>query len=80
MEKAPGKVSISSKIVHHWATRHRAGSSCDNQYSAGLQTTIVKGLKNFEMEVIDIFLVGYYDMNDAEKVPIIKNWLGRKGV
>ena len=28
------------------------------------------------MEVTDVFITKCYDINDAEKVPIIKNWLG----
>ena len=36
-------------------------------------------LLNFEMEVANVIQVKLYDLNDKGKVPIIKNWLGRKG-
>ena len=30
------------------------------------------------MEVTNIFLTRHYDMANVEKVPIIKNWLGKE--
>ena len=35
-------------------------------------------LRNFKMEINNIFLTYSYKISDAEKVPIIKNWLGRE--
>ena len=37
------------------------------------------GLQNFEMEVRNIFVTKIYDITDSEKVPKIKNWIGREG-
>ena len=37
-------------------------------------------LLNFEMEVANILQPKAYDLNDEEKVSIIKNWLGREGL
>ena len=37
-------------------------------------------LWNFEMEVVHILQMKMYHLNDAEKVPIIKNWIGREGL
>ena len=35
-------------------------------------------LKNFRLEVYNVFKS--YDMPDVEKMALIKNWLGRKGL
>ena len=32
-------------------------------------------LKNFEMEVTNIFLTNSYNISNAEKIPVTKNWL-----
>ena len=37
-------------------------------------------LLNFEMEVLNIFQAKAFDLNDEEKLPFIKNWLGREGL
>ena len=37
-------------------------------------------LINFEMEVTNILEMKAYELNDEEKVTVIKNWLGRKGL
>ena len=36
--------------------------------------------KDFKMAVMNTFLTRYYGVNDVERVLIIKNWLGRKGI
>ena len=33
-----------------------------------------------EMEVANILQTKAYDLNDEDKVPITKNWLGREGL
>ena len=35
-------------------------------------------LLNFEMEVTNILQTRAYELNDVERVPIIKGWLGRE--
>ena len=37
-------------------------------------------LFNFEMEVANVLQVKAYDLNDEDKVTIIKNWLGQEGL
>ena len=37
-------------------------------------------LLNFEMEVANVHQAKVYDLYDEEKVPVIKNWLGREGL
>ena len=37
-------------------------------------------LSNFEMEVTNIVKTKPYELTDEEKVPIIKNWLGKEGL
>ena len=37
-------------------------------------------LLNFEMEVMNILEIKAYELTDEEKVPVIKNWLGREGL
>ena len=37
-------------------------------------------LEYFEMEVRNTFMTKNYDTADIEKIPIFKNWLGRKGL
>ena len=34
----------------------------------------------FKMEVANTLQVKSFDLNDEEKVPVIKNWLGREGL
>ena len=34
----------------------------------------------YEMEVANVLQAKAYDLNDKEKVSIIKNWLGREGL
>ena len=37
-------------------------------------------LLNFEMEIANVLQAQMYDVNDEEKVPVIKSWLGREGL
>ena len=36
-------------------------------------------LHNFDMEVMNILGMNAYELTDEEKIPVIKNWLGREG-
>ena len=35
---------------------------------------------NFELEVISILETRAYEINDEERIPVINNWLGGKGL
>ena len=37
-------------------------------------------LLNFKMEVANVWQTQAYDLNDSEKVSILKNWLGKEGL
>ena len=37
-------------------------------------------LLNFEMKVMKILEAKAYEITDEEKIPVIKNWLGRRGL
>ena len=55
------------------------GIPYDNQFSSQVQETNMWNSKNFKMEATNIFWARHYDINDAEKVAIIKNSLGMEG-
>ena len=48
-----------------------------NQQSSGAPQTYAE-LRNFKMEIKNMFQ--NYSISQAERVPIIKNWLGRQGL
>ena len=37
-------------------------------------------LLNFQLEVTNILGTGAYEINDEERIPFIKNWLGQEGL
>ena len=60
--------------IRHIVTVVNMGSRMDRPLAKDIYTE----LKNFEMEVMNIFMTNNYSLGDMEMTPIIKNWLSRE--
>ena len=72
---APGNNAVSPGEVHS----HRDGKPALSQPSFNWNATDKYGeLLCFELEVMNIIQTKTCELTEEEKVPIIKNWLGRR--
>ena len=86
MTELPDEGSRSNKGVRHSTTVEisKSKSSHVDPYLGSWSLTEQQksntlNLKHFKMNVTNTLLTKHYNINDAEKVPIIKKWQGREG-